>query len=188
MLQFHCPSCHTLIQVDEAYAGRQVRCSSCGSVAVAPELDSPPNHDPQPTPVQETLNPYAATTLTSEVDSMPRDGNPLMIPGVALMILSGLWGGILAINILFRLLSLQNPPANQPIEAIISGVITSIGLGAIHALIVYGGYSMTQQQNKACCTAACIFASIPCCCSPFWLLGMPFGIWGLVVLDRTRFK
>ncbi|MEL6106755.1 MAG: MJ0042-type zinc finger domain-containing protein [Planctomycetota bacterium] len=187
MLQFHCSHCQSLIQVDETHAGRQVRCSSCGSVIVAPQPELPPSHEDPPSPIEEALNPYAATTLTSEVDALPGDGNPLLVPGVALMTLSSLWCGVLLLNFVFRVVN-ANAQANAPIEAVVSGLIMSCALAAIHALIVFGGYSMTQRRNKASCTAACIFASIPCCCSPFWVLGMPFGIWGLVVLDRTRFR
>ena len=94
----------------------------------------------------------------------------------------------LAVLFILGVISLMNGAGgNQDTGRVVGNFIGTAILIAIHALIVYGGYSMTVCRNKATSLAACILALIPCCCSPFWVVGMPFGLWGLIVHERTPF-
>ncbi len=57
-----------------------------------------------------------------------------------------------------------------------------------HSTIILSGYKMMNLQSKVVIWIGCIFASIPCC-SPCLIFGMPFGIWGIVLLcneDTSR--
>jgi hypothetical protein len=55
------------------------------------------------------------------------------------------------------------------------------------ALILIGGIKMKQLQGYGLAMAGCILAMLPCgnclCC-----IGLPLGIWGLVVLNRPEVK
>jgi hypothetical protein len=62
----------------------------------------------------------------------------------------------------------------------------AIGL-AISALILVGAMRMQKLTNHGMAMAAAIIAMIPCL-SPCCLLGIPFGIWALVVLSRPDVK
>jgi hypothetical protein len=63
-----------------------------------------------------------------------------------------------------------------------------LGLGLIGGLILlFGGMKMRRLQNYGLCMTASILAMIPClsCC---FLIGIPIGIWSLVVLSKPEVK
>jgi hypothetical protein len=72
-------------------------------------------------------------------------------------------------------------------EAVMSGgfgiVVGMAGL-FIDAVIFLGALKMKQMSSYGFAVAAAILATIPCISSPCFVLGMPFGIWALVVLMR----
>jgi hypothetical protein len=73
-------------------------------------------------------------------------------------------------------------PLLSGVGSIIIGLFSII----INALIVFGAWKMKSLQSYGLAMAASIVAMIPCltlCC-----LGMPFGIWALVVLLKPEVK
>ena len=74
------------------------------------------------------------------------------------------------------------------IQGEILGILISIPFTllvmAMRAFVFYGALQMRQGRNYGLCMAACIAACIPCF-SPCCLVGIPFGVWGLVVLNRA---
>jgi hypothetical protein len=72
-------------------------------------------------------------------------------------------------------------------EAIVSGgtviILAMAGL-FIDAIIFLGAFKMKHLESYGFAVAAAILAAIPCLSSPCFALGMPFGIWALVVLMR----
>lgn len=67
------------------------------------------------------------------------------------------------------------------------GVIGSIMGILIGGLIIFGALKMRQLQNWGLSLAATILAMIPCL-SPCCCLGLPIGIWALVVLLDDNVK
>ncbi len=65
-------------------------------------------------------------------------------------------------------------------------VIRIVGI-AICAFILYGGLKMRKLENHGLCMAASIVAMIPCL-SPCCLVGLPIGIWAVVVLSKPGVK
>ena len=57
---------------------------------------------------------------------------------------------------------------------------------AINAFVLVGAIRMLRLQSRSMAMAACIVAMVPCSCC--CLLGVPFGIWGLVVLSKPEVK
>lgn len=57
---------------------------------------------------------------------------------------------------------------------------------AINAFILLGAIRMLRLESRSMAIAACIVAMLPCSCC--CLLGIPFGIWGLVVLNKPEVK
>ena len=53
--------------------------------------------------------------------------------------------------------------------------------------ILYGGLQMKKMQNYSLAMGASIVAMIPCI-SPCCLVGLPIGIWALVVLNKPEVK
>src|SRR5229473_964363 len=59
----------------------------------------------------------------------------------------------------------------------------SFGTGIV---IIVGAVKMMRLRSHGFATVASVLAMLPC--GPAWLLGMPMGIWSLVVLNRQNVK
>ncbi len=88
---------------------------------------------------------------------------------------------------------LQGNLSGSPYEKMILSMTGTMGviLGLIGliggAVILAGGIKMRKMENYGLCMAASIVAMIPCvsaCC----LVGLPIGIWSLVVLSKPEVK
>jgi hypothetical protein len=66
-----------------------------------------------------------------------------------------------------------------------SKLFSLISLG-YNAFIIFGAIKMRQLQNFGLAMAAAILAIVPC--SGCYCLGIPFGIWALVVLNKPEVK
>jgi hypothetical protein len=56
-----------------------------------------------------------------------------------------------------------------------------------HLIVGVGGYMMYRRSSYAMAMTATILALLPCF-SPCYLIGIPFGIWALVVLIDPNVK
>ncbi len=68
-----------------------------------------------------------------------------------------------------------------------AGLYVGSFAGVIWGLVVLsGGMYLKGLRNRGSVMTACIFAMLPCniCC----VLGLPFGIWGLVVLSNPEVR
>ena len=52
----------------------------------------------------------------------------------------------------------------------------------LHFVVFVGALRMFRLRSRAWARAACVCALVPCC-GPCLVLGIPFGVWGLVVLS-----
>ncbi len=79
----------------------------------------------------------------------------------------------------------RNDEAMMMVNVVYYSVIGALNL-VLSVLILFGAIRMKNLQSYGWAMAACICGIIPCsgCC----LLGMPFGIWGLVMLSRPEVK
>ncbi len=68
-----------------------------------------------------------------------------------------------------------------------AGIVQSIIHVALAGLIIYGALQMKKLVNFRLAMTASILALAPCI-SPCCLLGLPFGIWALVVLNKPEVK
>jgi hypothetical protein len=68
------------------------------------------------------------------------------------------------------------------------GPLIGMALNVVFQTVVMaGGYSMIRGKSRGLCLTACVVSLIPCisgCC----IVGIPFGIWGLVVLSDENVK
>lgn len=142
-------------------------------------------------------NPYQPQPNTS--GQMPPGGNTASaaskVKGPALGILISTIVGVLlallglALNILGLglIAAADGAPAaeilGQGVVGIVQSVIGLIGGG----VIIFGCLKMMKLQSFNFAFTTCILAMIPCI-SPCCLLGIPFGIWGLVVLNDPQVK
>jgi uncharacterized protein DUF4339 len=67
------------------------------------------------------------------------------------------------------------------------GVLSAIVGMAVSGLILFGALKMKKLESHGLAMAASILAMVPCI-SPCCLLGLPFGIWALMVLTKPEIK
>jgi hypothetical protein len=150
------------------------------------------------------LMPLAATTpsVIGPTTAVPAQADArAMMNGPAIGVLvSGILGGVgaiagIAMNTLGMTFGAMGRPrggGNQTEQFINMfaggfGVVQSIAHIAVASVIIYGALKMMKLQNFRLAMATSILALAPCV-SPCCLLGMPFGIWALVVLNKPEVK
>jgi hypothetical protein len=83
----------------------------------------------------------------------------------------------------------QNPDVQRMVEKLngTEGVIVFIFAMLLWGFVLYGGIKMKNLERYGICVAASIIAMIPCLC-PCCVIGIPFGIWALIVLNKPEVK
>jgi GYF domain 2 len=82
------------------------------------------------------------------------------------------------------------PPQAQAYFQLLAGpvgTLIDIAVIALNALVLFGAIKMLRLESRPLATTACILGMLPvvsCCC----LIGLPFGIWGLVVLNKPEVR
>jgi len=99
----------------------------------------------------------------------------------------------LAFNILGAGLGASGMGGNPEIERLIRTFSGTLGMFMkvsgilISIFLLYGGLKMKKLENYTASLLASIIAMIPCL-SPCCLIGLPVGIWALIVLNRPEVK
>lgn len=116
-------------------------------------------------------------------------------PAIALIVIAAL--GILGqlLSMLANLAGMRSMPSDLPPQyerwvTMMSGglgVLATVVALAIGGLIIYGAMKMMSLENYGLAMAASIVAMVPCL-SPCCCLGLPVGIWALVVLSNAEVK
>jgi hypothetical protein len=116
-------------------------------------------------------------------------------PAISLIVIAAL--GILGQlgSMVANLAGMRSMPADLPPQYERWVTMMSGGLGvlatvialAIGGLIIFGAMKMMNLQNYGLAMAASIVAMIPCL-SPCCCLGLPIGIWSIVVLSNAEVK
>ncbi len=142
----------------------------------------PPPPDPYHLPQQA---PVSADRAIAEV-SGPATG--LLIAAI----IGGLWQVLLLfINMLGTgLSSFTSGGREEQILNLFSGGVgvasSAIGL-LITGIIIYASIEMKNLRQWGLAMAASILAMVPCI-SPCCLIGLPLGIWSLIVLQKTEVR
>jgi predicted Zn finger-like uncharacterized protein len=119
-------------------------------------------------------------------------------PAIALMVVSGLSIACGIVDLIFRIVgvslisSSSSPPgvsssyaAGQKAGMIMGGGFDILSM-ALPIIMLIGAIKMKGLRSYGLALTSCILGMLPihCCC----LLGLPFGIWGLVVLNKPEVK
>ena len=66
-------------------------------------------------------------------------------------------------------------------------VIVSLSILAMNGFVLFGAIKMLKLSSHGLAVATAVVAMLPClgCCC---LLGLPFGIWALVVLNKPEVR
>lgn len=115
-------------------------------------------------------------------------------PAIALMALGGMGLGFamlgIVINVLLGGIAAANGDEQAAIGMLVQGTVGVaqglVGL-AVNGAIVFGAWKMKNLQLYGFSLTSGILAMVPCF-SPCCLIGIPFGIWALVVLNEPEVK
>lgn len=142
--------------------------------------------------------PAGGTQGAGEARARSRAQQLVSGPAIALMVTAGLGiaGGL--VGLLLTLTSMAATPDLPGLDPNVAHFIRMfaygpIGIGtkivgiAIGAFILFGALRMQKLTGHGFALTAAIVAMIPCI-SPCCLLGIPFGIWALVVLSKPEVK
>jgi hypothetical protein len=120
----------------------------------------------------------------------PDPAGRVVAPAIGLMAAGGLSAAVTLLWMLIMAVGgtavIADPEARDALPGI--GVLLAIGAVklALDLLTVYAGWQMRQVRNWNLCLAGSIAAMLPCsvCC----ILGLPMGIWALIVLIDNDVK
>lgn len=133
-------------------------------------------------------NPYAAPANV-ETSSSLDNSNPLIAPAILLLVMSlvtlllllaTLPGQVLR----FRQLDLSTPEGQGEL---VGGIVALAGWLLITLAIIVGSINMLRLKSYRSAWHASLVALIPVC-SPCFVLGIPVGIWALVLLRKPEVK
>jgi hypothetical protein len=119
------------------------------------------------------------------------------VPAIALLVLAPIHMIGMLIDLGVRIYNAQanNMPfvvegpgaAEGMMVGMVIGGVVDVAAVLCQFLVAYGALQMLNLKSRQMAVTACILSCIPCisgCC----LLGIPFGIWGLVVLNDEAVK
>ncbi len=147
-------------------------------------------------------NPYQPSSPFSQPGgpSLQSSRDKLKGPGIGLLVVGGLglvgMGIYLVLTIVGMFIQpevmaegnkLQGPERIGYFAGVYGFLIALFLNVAFQIIVIVGGYKMIRGTSRGLCLTACIVSIIPCtsgCC----IFGIPFGIWGLVVLSDENVK
>jgi hypothetical protein len=209
-IEFRCTQCGRLLRTGDETAGRHAQCPECGSISPIPTSIAPSAAAALPPTVTEG-NPFAVGQLP---DFQPSSDNPYQSPAApaypvmgradpfaqqrvagpatALIVTAvlGLIGNTLSLVVFLVILSQRNAlPANDSFDdptIYMNLAVAVIGL-PVGAVMLIAAMKMKKLESYGLAMAGAILGMIPYL-SPCCLLGLPFGIWALVVLADGSVK
>lgn len=211
-IEFRCSRCGKLLRTGDDTAGRQAQCPGCGTISVVPDETaaieslvpslaplnggSPFSAEPIGPGVEGSENPYRSPNSTAYG---PSPGDRVSAPAVALIVTAilGLLGNLCAVTVYgFGLVVALNGQAQalnmkQDTAEIVmtcGSVVAGAVLGLILSVVLLiGANKMRKLESYGFAMTAAIIAVVPCI-SPCCWLGLPFGIWAIVVLSDVSVK
>ena len=136
-----------------------------------------------------TENPYQAPTTGKEHGESFQSNNAyalrLLRPPAIAMIIVAILGllNVLAGAILQFYLGQLELNFDTPVNTVRIASVVVISL--FHFVFMYGAVLMLQARDRKSARMAMMIACVPCC-SPLVIVGIPFAIWALVVMNNER--
>jgi phage FluMu protein Com len=205
--QAKCPECGQILTIPAPEATSPGTRPGPAGEGGSPFGPTPPPADlpspfapgiPPPPPPGQRENPYASPTDYGAFASRPpfspaqlraEAQDRVSAPAIALIVTGAIGLAIQALGTLGHALSLSIPGMRQDPEMMIvpaeAGVVLGMVGMIVAVLIIVGGVKMKNLRSYGLSMTSAIIAMIPCI-SPCCLLGLPIGIWALVVLSDSR--
>jgi hypothetical protein len=192
-IEIKCHECGEEFRLKDTAAGKKFKCKVCGASLDVPDLDDDagdfddelPADDVPDRPVKKRGN-----ARREEVASR------CLLPAIFLYILGTLsllnHGGGVAMNAAgidtnpFAQNNANEAPEAKQARLIGTMVFACIFMG-LDIAVLYGAFCLHRMTSHSAAMTAAIISCIPIC-SPCLVLGIPFGIWALVVLNKPEVK
>ncbi|MBI1345227.1 hypothetical protein GC163_02945 [bacterium] len=193
-IEVRCTECGEEFTLKDSAAGKTLSCKVCGAKLPVPALD-------------ELDDSFDDDELSGELVSKKKTGKSAkrrveaasrtFLPAVFLYIIAGLsvvnhGAGLVMAAMGYNLNpfvddnAMNGNPAQKEMAKIGGMVGGVIGL-TFDGLVLFGAYCMQTVRNYGMAMTGAIVACIPFC-GPCLVLGIPFGIWSLVVLNNAEVK
>ncbi len=197
-IEVSCSNCGEEFRVKDDAAGKSFKCKVCGTKISIPEMEDELEDVEEYSSPRRRLRGNDDNRQKRKKKSSSSAVGKTIGPAIGLYVTGGLsllWGFFL----LFVMLTMDAPDPDMPPNAgsaeraghLIGFYGTLYGLPIMTPLLalatLFGAFCLQTQRVYAMAVIACILASIPCL-SPGCVLGMPFGIWGLVMLNQDDVK
>jgi len=158
-----------------------------------------------PSPPGSPENPYASPTSSSPAGAPPLVYGDLQMyaasrvagPATALIVVMAISIALTILGILFSLFAVGMAGfeeglgrGNEPFPLMLSGgtnVLQGVVGLVIGIVVIVGALKMKRLESYGFAMAAAILAMVPCL-SPCCYLGLPFGIWAIVVLSDGQVR
>jgi len=147
-----------------------------------------------------SINPYEPPSTESQIgidiqgqlpeQSIEQIRRRVSRPGMALMIMGSIASVFPAVNIVYftyHLLTQGLDFGLKQYNPIIPAILVNVVFFMICLLFSIGGAKMAFLESYPLARVAALLACIPII-TPFIIIGIPFGIWGLILLNDPRVK
>jgi hypothetical protein len=190
----YCPNCSHKLRVPEELLGQIVQCPMCKLVFTSPTRAS---SSPRPEPPvirdepESAPAPVSRSTAGGWVDEPADQGRvkALLLPPAICLLITGILGLLIdlfqvvmaiAAPQFFKQPELFGPPPPQEM-AVVMNIGSGVIFGVISIVIILAAVQMMMRRAYVLSMIGSVLAIINignCCC----VLGLPFGIWSLIVL------
>ena len=127
-------------------------------------------------------NPYSHPSPAAHLPPDPLA--KVKIPAIFLIVFTSVSLLLIAISTLVQVASGEFGGMNaaESMGRLFGSIGATLAMVSIHVAILVGSINMLLGKSRATCMIAAGLACIPIC-SPCIIIGIPFGIWSLVVLN-----
>jgi hypothetical protein len=174
----------------------KLRCKACGDELESDEPESVSAWEEEEDDGQHVFGLRPARRPSNRPLATPENvRGRLMVPAVIQMILAAISFVLVAAGFFAIVQGGLGPPQGHPQandpgfrEGFIAGQLAVPTFGLLSAaFVMVGCLCMIMVKMRGLAVAAAIVAMIPCL-SPLIVLGIPFGIWSLVVLNNSEVR
>lgn len=201
-----CSSCGRQYTVKDDAAGKRFKCKDCEAVVEVPAAGGGGDAmdddygDPYGAPDDDMADMPAPVTgrrrMSSPSVAAPAVTSRTKIPAICMYVVCGISIGYSVVNLAMQAMGMAGPlpqmgdaqqQAAMEVGRVFGFVI--VGLFILRDLfLIYAFSRMHMATAYGIAMAGAVISVIPCIGSPCCLLGVPFGIWALVILNDPAVK
>ena len=127
-------------------------------------------------------NPYNSSKVET---TSPVDGRVRLIPvAVSLIVVSVLWIALALFGIVYFVALMLGPEVDADVARSLTISLGSMGVSVLYSLVlISGAFSMVRRGSYVWAVATSCLALVPII-GPCYVLGIPIGIWALLLLRK----